>query len=134
MALGHEFLYYLHNVLNMLLYVIPLLDLLSFCKKNWTVLFWARDVFILLFDKFLIWWLIWMCTFNIHELFYAQKIKSLLCNSTFALGDLICLEKVQFFFCEISSLRLLHLFNLVCWNCSSSYLVSSLCCSSSWRV
>ena len=56
-ALGPEFLYYLHNVLNMLLYVVSLLNLFSFCKTNWIALFWTRDVFIPLFDKFLIWWL-----------------------------------------------------------------------------
>ena len=46
MTLPHGFLYYLYNVLNMLLYVVPLLNLFSFCKKNWMALFWVEDAFI----------------------------------------------------------------------------------------
>ena len=65
----YKFLYYLHNVLNMLLYIIMLLNLFSFVK-NWKILLWAKDVFILLFNKFLILWLMWIWIFYPHELIY----------------------------------------------------------------
>ena len=44
MALEHVFLYYLYNVLKMLLYVVPLLNLFSFCKNKTRIvnLIWAR--------------------------------------------------------------------------------------------
>ena len=48
-----------------------------FLCKNWTIMFLFRNVFILLFDKFLTWWLTWMWTFYPHELICVHWIKSL---------------------------------------------------------
>jgi len=33
MTLRNEFRYYLHNVMNMLLYIVPMFNLFSSCKK-----------------------------------------------------------------------------------------------------